>query len=177
MFLNKNIILLLLGQGFSGAVVSLLTFSSGLAGKWLLDGILYAKACLHCYNSSFASLPISATLCGAFIAVFFSSNLMQKFGRKKVFLYASLIGCLGAGFAMFSLVSGLFYLFCFATFLLGFFTALNQFYRFLANLFTLSFNPNKSFLIFEKSPLTNSLFLTTIFPSTITVCTFEGFEE
>ncbi len=58
---------------------------------------------------------------------------MQKFGRKKVFLYASLIGCLGAGFAMFSLVSGLFYLFCFATFLLGFFTALNQFYRFLAN--------------------------------------------
>ncbi|WP_258058160.1 hypothetical protein [Campylobacter hyointestinalis] len=73
MFLNKNIILLLLGQGFSGAVVSLLTFSSGLAGKWLLDGILYAKApsCLHCYNSSFATLPISATLCGAFIAVFF----------------------------------------------------------------------------------------------------------
>ena len=46
MFLNKNIILLLLGQGFSGAVVSLLTFSSGLAGKWLLDSILYAKACL-----------------------------------------------------------------------------------------------------------------------------------
>lgn len=71
MFLNKNIILLLLGQGFNGTVVSLLTFSSGLAGKWLLDDILYAKACLHCYNSSFVSLPISATLCGAFIAVFF----------------------------------------------------------------------------------------------------------
>ncbi|WP_236845999.1 hypothetical protein [Campylobacter devanensis] len=49
----------------------MLTFSSRLAGKWLLDDILYAKACLHCYNSSFASLPISATLCGAFIAVFF----------------------------------------------------------------------------------------------------------
>ncbi|EAK0826901.1 hypothetical protein A0W86_04785 [Campylobacter fetus] len=30
-------------------------------------------------------------------------------------------------------MSGLFYLFCFATFLLGFFTALNQFYRFLAS--------------------------------------------
>ena len=54
---------------------------------------------------------------------------------------------------------------------------LNQFYKFLATSFILSFNPNKSFLIFENSPLTNSLFLTTILPSTITVCTFEGFEE
>ncbi|WP_231723675.1 MFS transporter [Campylobacter iguaniorum] len=134
-FLNKNIILLLLGQGFSGAVVSLLTFSSGLAGKWLLDGVLYSKApsCPNCYSSSFATFPISATLCGAFIAVLFSSNLMQKFGKKKVFLWASLIGALGAIFAIFSLINGLFYLFCFATFLLGFFTALNQFYRFLAS--------------------------------------------
>lgn len=134
MFLNKNIVLLLLGQGFSGAVVSLLTFSSGLAGKWLLDGVLYSKApsCAHCL-SSFATLPISATLCGAFIAVFFSSNLMQKFGRKKVFLWACLLGGLGGILAIFALLNGLFYLFCLATFLLGFFTALNQFYRFLAS--------------------------------------------
>ncbi|HDX6330231.1 hypothetical protein [Campylobacter fetus] len=73
MFLTKNVLLLLLGQGISGAVVSLLTFSSGLAAKRILDGIYYAKdhSCLHCVSSGFASLPISATLCGAFIAVFF----------------------------------------------------------------------------------------------------------
>ena len=37
---NTNILLLLLAQGISGAVVSLLTFCSALASKYLLDDSL-----------------------------------------------------------------------------------------------------------------------------------------
>ncbi len=134
MFLNKNIILLLLGQGISGSVVSLLTFSSALAGKYLLDGTHSNTmiGCSHGHSSNFATMPISATLCGTFISVFYSSKLMLKFGRKNIFLWASLFGIIGAILAIASLLNGLFWLFCAATFLIGVFTALNQFYRFLA---------------------------------------------
>ncbi|WP_233710523.1 MFS transporter [Helicobacter salomonis] len=117
---NQNILFLFLGQGFSGAVVSLLTFSSALAGQWLLG------------HTTLATLPISTTLCGAFVAVCFSASIFQKYGRKRVFLGASLLGGVGAGLAIMALWTKSFPLFCLATFLLGFFTALNQFYRFLA---------------------------------------------
>lgn len=74
MIFNKNIILLFLAQGISTAVVSLLTFSSALTSKYLLN---------HTHNLS--TLSVSTILCGAFLAILFSSSLMQKFGRKKVF--------------------------------------------------------------------------------------------
>ncbi|WP_120946062.1 MFS transporter [Helicobacter labacensis] len=120
MFFNKNILLLLLGQALSGAVVSLLTFSSALAGQWLLG------------RTTLATLPVSTTLCGAFIVVCFSASIFQRWGRKRVLLGASLWGVVGGGLAIMALWSKSFLLFCLATFLLGFFTALNQFYRFLA---------------------------------------------
>lgn len=138
MFFNKNIILLLLGQGFSGAVVSLLTFSSALAGKWLLSANidshtnLESRVAMNCHSLDFATFPISATLIGAFLAIIISSNLMQNFGQKRIFLYACLIGAIGALIAIFALFYINFWVFCLGTFLLGFFSATNQFYRFLA---------------------------------------------
>ncbi|WP_104732806.1 MFS transporter [Helicobacter salomonis] len=117
---NQNILFLFLGQGFSGAVVSLLTFSSALAGQWLLG------------HTTLATLPISTTLCGAFVAVLFAASIFQRWGRKRAFVGASLLGVMGGSLAIIALFAKSFLLFCLATFLLGFFTALNQFYRFLA---------------------------------------------
>lgn len=133
MILNKNIILLFLAQGISGAVVSLLTFSSALTSKHLLNCHSVSNQILnHTHSSNLATLSVSTTLCGAFLAVLFSSSLIQKFGHKKVFLVACFLGMLGSCLAVFSLMLTNFILFCVATFLLGFFTALNGFYRFLA---------------------------------------------
>ncbi|WP_235852155.1 MFS transporter [Helicobacter mehlei] len=117
---NKNIFLLLLGQALSGSVVSLLTFSSALAGQWLLG------------HTTLATLPVTTTLIGAFVAVCFSASIFQKYGRKRAFLGASLLGVVGASLGIVALLDQSFMLFCLATFLLGFFIALNQFYRFLA---------------------------------------------
>jgi len=109
MFLNKNIILLLLGQGFSGAVVSLLTFSSALAGKWLLGAnidsnvALESNATRHCHSLDFATFPISSTLIGAFLAIIISSNAMQHFGQKRVFLCVCFIGAFGSLLTVFAL--------------------------------------------------------------------------
>ncbi|WP_104753230.1 MFS transporter [Helicobacter salomonis] len=118
--LNQNIFLLLLEQGLSGAVASLSNFSSALVLAWLLGRI------------TLATLPISATLCGAFVAVLFSASIFQRWGRKRAFVGASLLGVVGGGLAIIALFAKSFLLFCLATFLMGFFTALNQFYRFLA---------------------------------------------
>ena len=134
---NTNILLLLLAQGISGAVVSLLTFCSALASKYLLDDSLdsitpsHHSVTLHSLIN-LDTLSISATLCGSFLAILFSSKLMLRFGRKKVFLWACVLGMLGALLGMYALELRSFYLFILATFLLGFFTATNQFYRFLA---------------------------------------------
>ncbi len=117
---NKNIFLLLLGQALSGSVVSLLTFSSALAGQWLLG------------HTTLATLPVTTTLIGAFVAVCFLASIFQKYGRKRAFLGASLLGVVGASLGIVALLDQSFMLFCLATFLLGFFIALNQFYRFLA---------------------------------------------
>uniref|UniRef100_UPI000EADE553 MFS transporter n=1 Tax=Helicobacter vulpis TaxID=2316076 RepID=UPI000EADE553 len=83
-------------------------------------------------RTTLATLPITTTLTGAFIAVLFSATIFQRWGRKKAFLSVSLLGGVGAGLAIMALWTKSFPLFCLATFLLGFFTALNQFYRFLA---------------------------------------------
>lgn len=141
MHINKNIILLLLAQGISGAVVSLLTFSSTLAGKYLADGYfsLDGIECQKCASKSLmglfnlSTLPVSMSLCGAFIAIFFSSSAIERLGRKSVFLLSCVIGILGAILGIFALLNKSFWFFCLATFLLGFFTALNGFYRFLAS--------------------------------------------
>ncbi|WP_104761118.1 MFS transporter [Helicobacter cetorum] len=130
MHFNKNIFLLFLSQGFNGAVISLLTFSSPLAGKWFVEQLnKHAGA----FVLNLSTLAVSLTLCGAFIAVFFSSNIIYKLGRKKAFLWSALVGVCGALLAILALFQGSFWLFCLATFLLGFFTALNGFYRFLVN--------------------------------------------
>ncbi|MFC3848114.1 hypothetical protein ACFOPX_06205 [Helicobacter baculiformis] len=87
MFLNKNIFFLRLGQVVSGVVVSLLTFSSTsstLAGQRLLG------------HATLATLPITTTLTGAFVAVCFSASIFQKYGRKRAFLGTSSLGVVGA---------------------------------------------------------------------------------
>ncbi|GEM_PF-5147547 len=110
-----------LAQGVNGAVVSLLTFSTIISAEQIL-----------CHSVNFASLPITFTLVGSFLAILFHAKIAQKIGRKWLFCAACVAGMVGALVAAFALFHSLFSLFCVGTFLLGVFTSLNLYYRFLA---------------------------------------------
>lgn len=104
---NKNLLLnetiyaycqniILLPQGISRVVVSLLTFSNTLAVQWLRNGAFSASAafCQDCSNKSLpftlSTLPISATFCSAFITLV-CSFVIGTLGCKHSFLLGSFI--------------------------------------------------------------------------------------
>ncbi|MEC5343752.1 MFS transporter [Brenneria populi] len=117
---RSNLILLALGQGLTGSIISLMTLSSTMVG------ILMAPIAL------LATLPITATVCGATLMSYSVSSLMARYGRKKTFIIGTIMGAAGALLAALAITLGHFPLFVFATFVLGMSCAFNQYYRFAA---------------------------------------------
>ncbi|MEC5319182.1 MFS transporter [Brenneria populi subsp. brevivirga] len=117
---RSNLILLALGQGLTGSIISLMTLSSTMVG------ILMAPIAL------LATLPITATVCGATLMSYSVSSLMARYGRKKTFIIGTIMGAAGALLAALAIALGHFPLFVFATFVLGMSCAFNQYYRFAA---------------------------------------------
>ncbi|MEE3652524.1 MULTISPECIES: MFS transporter [unclassified Brenneria] len=117
---RRNLVLLALGQGLTGSIISLMTLSSTLVG------ILMAPIPL------LATLPITATVCGATLMIYSVSSLMAKYGRKNAFIIGTLLGIAGSLLAAAAIVQKSFPLFVFSTFVLGMSCAFNQYYRFAA---------------------------------------------
>ncbi|PPZ39173.1 multidrug resistance protein, partial [Escherichia coli] len=68
---RNNLILLVLGQGLTGSIISLITLSSTLVG------ILMTPVPL------LTTLPITSTVCGATLMIYSVSSLMAKYGRRN----------------------------------------------------------------------------------------------
>ncbi|PWC14666.1 MFS transporter [Brenneria corticis] len=117
---RRNLILLALGQGLTGSIISLMTLSSTLVG------ILMAPIPL------LTTLPITATVCGATLMIYSVSSLMAKYGRKNAFIIGTALGVAGSLLAALAIVLKNFPLFVLATFVLGMSCAFNQYYRFAA---------------------------------------------
>lgn len=117
---NLNLLCLILGQGLTGAVISLLTLTSILIGKQLAP------------TDFLTTLPITSTILGSAIMVFYAALLMKKYGRKKAFIFSGIIGILGALCSILAVYIANFYLFLVSTFILGCATVFNQYYRFAA---------------------------------------------
>lgn len=117
---RSNLILLALGQGLTGSIISLMTLSSTMVG------ILMAPIPL------LTTLPITSTVCGATLMSYSVSSLMAKCGRKKTFIIGTMMGGGGSLLAALAIALGNFSLFVFATFMLGMSCAFNQYYRFAA---------------------------------------------
>ncbi|WP_077478694.1 MFS transporter [Rodentibacter trehalosifermentans] len=115
-----NLFSLFFGQALSGSVISLLTLSSTLVGNVLSP------------QDFLVSLPITMTVLGSAISVYFASFLMAKYGRRTAFIMSGLIGIVGALLAIYAIYKAQFYLFSLATFILGGATVFNQYYRFAA---------------------------------------------
>lgn len=115
---NITVIALVLGQGLTGSVISLLTLTSTLVG-YRLSPFPYL-----------ITLPITATVVGAAITVYYASYLMNAYGRRISFSIGSFIGLLGSTLAAMAVYYQLFSLFVFSTLILGGATVFNQYYRF-----------------------------------------------
>ncbi|AIA72961.1 MFS transporter [Pectobacterium atrosepticum] len=117
---RRNLILLALGQGLTGSIISLMTLCSTLVGVSMTPVPLLT------------TLPITATVCGAALMIYAVSSLMTKYGRRNTFIIGTLLGLVGALLAALAIVLHSFPLFVFSTFVLGMSCAFNQYYRFAA---------------------------------------------
>ncbi|OKP07952.1 MFS transporter [Xenorhabdus thuongxuanensis] len=113
-----NLTLLFICQGLNGSIISLLTLTSTLVGKTLAP-IDYLS-----------TLPITATVCGAALMVYYASMLMEIYGRKIAFIIGNIIGIIGSGLAGISIIYQSFLMFIFGALILGCSTVFNQYYRF-----------------------------------------------
>lgn len=117
---RRNLILLALGQGLTGSIISLMTLCSTLVGVLMTPVPLLT------------TLPITATVCGAALMIYTVSSLMTKYGRRNAFIIGTLLGLVGALLAALAILLHSFSLFVFSTFVLGMSCAFNQYYRFAA---------------------------------------------
>ncbi|MER3384425.1 MFS transporter [Pectobacterium aroidearum] len=117
---RRNLILLALGQGLTGSIISLMTLCSTLVGVSMTPVPLLT------------TLPITATVCGAALMIYAVSSLMTKYGRRNTFIIGTLLGLTGALLAALAIVLHSFFLFVCSTFVLGMSCAFNQYYRFAA---------------------------------------------
>ncbi|OBX05896.1 multidrug transporter [Gallibacterium salpingitidis] len=115
-----TLIALFLGQGLTGSIISLLILTATLVGLQLSP------------NSYLTTLPITATVLGSAVMVYYASNLMSYYGRRKAFIIGSVIGLFGSILACAAIYFSSFFLFVIAALILGAATIFNQYYRFTA---------------------------------------------
>ena len=83
-------------------------------------------------NKAFATLPATAYIVGAALSTFPLSLWMKRVGRRNGFLTGGAFGLAGSTLATLAIATANFPLLCCGTFLLGFYNAVGQYYRFAA---------------------------------------------
>lgn len=116
-----NLVLLATVQAmFNITAITVMTLS-GLVGRELAP------------DSMLATLPISAMMLGTLLSTLPASLFMQRFGRRTGFLVgAGFGGFLGGALSVLAIANASFWLFCFASLLLGIYQGFAMYYRFAA---------------------------------------------
>lgn len=83
-------------------------------------------------NPAWAGLAISLQFLGVLLTLYPISLMMQKYGRKRVFIAANVVGMAGMAMGYWGLHADSFYLFAVQGPLIGMYVASGQFYRFAA---------------------------------------------
>ncbi|MGF1695170.1 MFS transporter [Vibrio lamellibrachiae] len=118
--MNRNVWLLSLCQALLMTGNILLISVIGLIGKQIAP------------SASMITLPVALQFLGLMSATIPASLISGKLGRKRGFSIGNVVGITGASLATYSLTQQNFYLFCFATFLLGIGIGFGTLYRFAA---------------------------------------------
>ncbi|MEZ8268553.1 MFS transporter [Vibrio cyclitrophicus] len=118
--MNRNVWLLSLCQALLMTGNILLISVIGLIGKQIAPSV------------SMITLPVALQFLGLMAATIPASLISGKLGRKRGFSIGNVVGIKGASLATYALSQQHFYLFCFATFLLGIGIGFGTLYRFAA---------------------------------------------
>lgn len=118
--MNRNVWLLSLCQALLMTGNILLISVIGLIGKQIAP------------SASMITLPVALQFLGLMAATIPASLISGRLGRKRGFSIGNLVGITGASLATYALLQQNFYLFCFATFLLGIGIGFGTLYRFAA---------------------------------------------
>ncbi|WP_135385730.1 MFS transporter [Vibrio tasmaniensis] len=118
--MNRNVWLLSLCQALLMTGNILLISVIGLIGKQIAPSV------------SMITLPVALQFLGLMAATIPASLISGKLGRKQGFSIGNVVGITGASLATYALSQQHFYLFCFATFLLGIGIGFGTLYRFAA---------------------------------------------
>ena len=118
--MNRNVWLLSLCQALLMTGNILLISVIGLIGKQIAP------------SASMITLPVALQFLGLMAATIPASLISGKLGRKRGFSIGNMVGITGASLATYALYQQQFYLFCFATFLLGIGIGFGTLYRFAA---------------------------------------------
>ncbi|ANP78009.1 MULTISPECIES: MFS transporter [Vibrio] len=118
--MNRNVWLLSLCQALLMTGNILLISVIGLIGKQIAPSV------------SMITLPVALQFLGLMAATIPASLISGKLGRKRGFSIGNVVGITGASLATYALSQQHFYLFCFATFLLGIGIGFGTLYRFAA---------------------------------------------
>ncbi|MFA0327399.1 MFS transporter [Vibrio splendidus] len=118
--MNRNVWLLSLCQALLMTGNILLISVIGLIGKQIAPSV------------SMITLPVALQFLGLMTATIPASLISGKLGRKRGFSIGNVVGITGASLATYALSQQNFYLFCFATFLLGIGIGFGTLYRFAA---------------------------------------------
>ncbi|WP_032554134.1 MFS transporter [Vibrio splendidus] len=118
--MNRNVWLLSLCQALLMTGNILMISVIGLIGKQIAP------------SASMITLPVALQFLGLMAATIPASLISGKLGRKRGFSIGNLVGITGASLATYALLQQNFYLFCFATFLLGIGIGFGTLYRFAA---------------------------------------------
>jgi len=117
---DGNVFLLMASQAcFSATSMTFIAFA-GVAGRMIAE------------DAAFATLPVSLTMVMVALTTGPLSVLMQKYSRRRIFLFGAFSGVIGALVAALGLYLEDFILFCAATVFIGPFQASAQYYRFAA---------------------------------------------
>jgi MFS family permease len=117
---RQNVLKLAIAGALCSSLTVLLFGSAGLVGTVLAP------------TRAWATLPITAFVIGTLIASYPTSLLMQRFGRRSVFVVGAALGLLGTVLAGRAIIAGDFWGFSAAALLQGAYQASANYYRFAA---------------------------------------------
>lgn len=118
--MNRNVLILAFCQAMLFSGTGLILSSSALIGRDLAP------------SPAWSTVPLAVQYLTTMLVIFFVSQLMQKLGRRFVFVRGAIIGTVGLLMASLGIWMESFTLFVLSSLLVGIHNAIGQFYRFAA---------------------------------------------
>ena len=118
--LNRNLKILIAAQALGMSAAPFLTFLGGIIGSRIAP------------DMRLATLPVALTIIGMAVTSVPAAMIMRRIGRRAGFMLASMVATVAALVAAIAIQHEMFWLLCFATFVMGGNGAFVQQYRFAA---------------------------------------------